>query len=255
MKLVLKETNLKEITENDIMMHDFDTDKFVEYIKTHLDKANYLIENKIVDFEPEELYNSLKEVFDFKFDNDDYLRILSDINNKHYTDIVTINTTMVDNEGYNISCIGAATKKTIQKMPNSNGKMNLTDLREITDSFDFAIFKQVKHKLNDEFKQAEKYEDKQYISLDGDLTKNEELYEEVLELLKRTIKDKKMLKQVLSDLDKYIKDLMWQAKQIAKLSEEQNPQVKQIGFLYKKALEENFNKKSLTQKDNHKRRY
>jgi DNA-binding ferritin-like protein (Dps family) len=251
MKLVLKETNLKEITENDIMMHDFDTDKFVEYIKIHLDKANNLIENKVLDLEPEELYNALKDVFEIKYDDQDYIDILSDVNKKHYTQILHLNTTMVDNEGYNISCIGAATKA----VPNYTGKVNLSELRNITNSYDFAIFKQVKHKLNDEFKQAEKYENMQYVSFDGDITKNEDLLESILNLLRKTIKDKKVLKQVLSDLDKYIKDLMWQAKQIAKLSEEQNPQVKQIGLLYKKALEENFNKKSLTQKDNHKRRY
>lgn len=251
MKLVLKKTNLQEITENDIMMHDFDTDKFVEYIKTHLDKANNLIENKILDFEPEELYNAITEVFDIKYDEQDYIDILSDVNKKHYTQIIHLNTTMVDDEGYNISCIGAA----IGKFKIYRDKINLTDLRTVTGSSDFAIFKQEKHKLKDEFKQAEKYENMQYISFDGDITKNEDLLESILNLLRKTIKDKKVLKQVLGDLDKYINDLMYQAKQIAKLSEEQNPQVKQIGLLYKKALEENFNKKSLTQKDNHKRRY
>ena len=251
MKLVLKETNLKEITENDIMMHDFDTDKFVEYIKTHLDKANNLIENKVLDLEPEELYNALKDVFEIKYDDQDYIDILSDVNKKHYTQILHLNTTMVDNEGYNISCIGAVTKA----VPNYTGRVNLSELRNITNSYDFAIFKQVKHKLNDEFKQAEKYENMQYVSFDGDITKNEDLLESILNLLRKTIKDKKVLKQVLSDLDKYINDLMYQARQIAKLSEEQNPQVKQIGLLYKQPLEENFNKKNLTQKDKHRRRY
>lgn len=251
MKLVLKKTNLQEITENDIMMHDFDTDKFVEYIKTHLDKANNLIENKILDFEPEELYNAITEVFDIKYDEQDYIDILSDVNKKHYTQIIHLNTTMVDDEGYNISCIGAA----IGKFKIYRDKINLTDLRTVTGSSDFAIFKQEKHKLKDEFKQAEKYENMQYVSFDGNITKNEDLLESILNLLRKTIKDKKVLKQVLGDLDKYINDLMYQARQIAKLSEEQNPQVKQIGLLYKKALEENFNKKNLTQKDKHRRRY
>ena len=255
MKLIIKKTDLKNEIERDIEYKNYDTDKFIEYIKTHLDKANFLIENKILDLETEQLYYALKEVFDFKFDNDDYLKILSDINEKHYTDIVTINTTMVDNEGYNISCMGAATKKAIQKVPTNNGRMNLTDLRNITGSSEFAVFKQIKHKLNEELKQAEKYEDKQYISFDQKLDENKELFENVLSLLRKTIKDKSVLKQILADLNKYINDLMYQAKQIAKLSEEQNPQVKQIGLLYKKALEENFNKKGLTQKDKHRRRY
>ena len=54
---------------------------------------------------------------------------------------------------------------------------------------------------------------------------------------------------------KNIDNLMHQAKEITKLSESDNPQVRQIGLLYKKALENNFNKKNLTQKNNHKRRY
>ena len=251
MKLVLKKTNLQEITENDIMMHDFDTDKFVEYIKTHLDKANNLIENKILDFEPEELYNAITEVFDIKYDEQDYIDILSDVNKKHYTQIIHLNTTMVDNEGNNISCIGAATGK----FKIYRDEINLTDLRKETGSSDFAIFKQVKHKLNDEYKQAEKYENMQYVSFDGDITKNKDLFESILKILRKTIKDKKVLKQILSDLKKYIDNLMYQAKQIAKLSESDNPQLKQIGLLYKKAFEENFNKKQLTQKNNHKRRY
>ena len=239
MKLVLKKINLKEETERDIESGYYDIDIFVESIKTHLAKANFLLENKILDLDSEELYNSLKEVFDIKYDDQDYLDILSDV------------TTMVDNEGYNISCIGAATGK----FKIYRDEINLTDLRKETGSSDFAIFKQVKHKLNDEYKQAEKYENMQYVSFDGDITKNKDLFESILKILRKTIKDKKVLKQILSDLKKYIDNLMYQAKQIAKLSESDNPKLKQIGLLYKKAFEENFNKKQLTQKNNHKRRY
>lgn len=251
MKLILKKIDLKEATEQDIELNNYDTDKFIKSIQTHLAKANFLIENKILDLEPEELYNAITEVFDIKYDEQDYIDILSDVNKKHYTQIIHLNTTMVDDEGNNISCIGATTKV----VPNYTGRVNLSELRNITNSYDFAIFKQVKHKLNDEFKQAEKYENMQYISFDKNLDKNKELSDQVLNLLKRTIKNKNVLKQVLNDLNKYINDLMYQAKQITKLSEEQNPQVKQIGLLYKKALETNFNKKNLTQKNNHKRRY
>ena len=251
MKLVLKKINLKEETERDIESGYYDIDKFVESIKTHLAKANFLLENKILDLDEQELYDALKEVFDIKYDEQDYIDILSDVNNKHYTQIIHLNTTMVDNEGYNISCIGAATGK----FKIYRDEINLTDLRKETGSSDFAIFKQVKHKLNDEYKQAEKYENMQYVSFDGDITKNKDLFESILKILRKTIKDKKVLKQILSDLKKYIDNLMYQAKQIAKLSESDNPQVKQIGLLYKKAFEENFNKKQLTQKNNHKRRY
>ena len=251
MKLVLKKINLKEETERDIESGYYDIDKFIESIKTHLKKANFLLENKILDLDEQELYDALKEVFEIKYDEQDYIDILSDVNNKHYTQIIHLNTTMVDNEGNNISCIGAATGK----FKIYRDEINLTDLRKETGSSDFAIFKQVKHKLNDEYKQAEKYENMQYVSFDGDITKNKDLFESILKILRKTIKDKKVLKQILSDLQKYINELMYQAKEITKLSESDNPQVKQIGKEYKKALEENFNKKSLTQKNNHKRRY
>ena len=102
---------------------------------------------------------------------------------------------------------------------------------------------------------TEKYEELPQMNFDTNLDENNELFDKVLDLVRKTIKDKKVLKQVLSDLKKYIDNLMYQARQIAKLSEEENPQVKQIGLLYKKTLEENFSKKNLTQKDNHKRRY
>ena len=47
MKLVLKKINLKEETERNIESGYYDIDKFVEFIKTYLKKANFLLENKI----------------------------------------------------------------------------------------------------------------------------------------------------------------------------------------------------------------
>lgn len=251
MRLVIKNIDLKNEIERDIELNNYDTNKFVEYIKTHLDKANFLLENKILDLESKELYDALKELFDMKYDNEDYLEILSDLYGKHYTDIISIKTNMIDENGYNIEYIGARTKK----LPNYNSRLYLSELRNITNSYEFVVLKQQKHKLNDELKQEEKYENHQFINFDQNLDKNNELFDYVLDLVKRTIKDKGVLKQVLSDLKKYIDNLMHQAKEIAKLSESDNPQIRQIGLLYKKTLEENFNKKNLTQKNNHKRRY
>jgi len=251
MRLIVKENDLKKEIERDIEIGNYDTDKFVEYIKTHLDKANFLLENKILNLDSEDLYYALKEVFDIKYDNQDYLEILSDTYEKHYTNITSIQTYMIDENGYNIELIGAA----IRNLPNYTGRVSLNELRKITNSYDYIIFKETKHKLNEKLKQAEKYEELPQINFDTNLDENNELFDKVLDLVRKTIKDKKVLKQVLSDLKKYIDNLMYQAKSIAKLSEEENPQVKQIGLLYKKALEENFSKKNLTQKDNHKRRY
>ena len=249
MRLIVKENDLKQEIERDIETGNYDIDKFVGYIRTHLKKANFLLENKILDLDSKDLYYALKEVFNIKYDNEDYFKILSE--KKHYTQIVSINTYMVDENGYNIELIGAATRK----LPNYTGKVPLDELRKITNSYDYIIFKQIKHKLNEKPKKTEKYEELPQMNFDTNLDENNELFDKVLDLVRKTIKDKKVLKQVLSDLKKYIDNLMYQARQIAKLSEEENPQVKQIGLLYKKTLEENFSKKNLTQKDNHKRRY
>ena len=251
MKLVIKNIDLKNEIERDIESNNYDTDKFVEYIKTHLDKANFLLENKILDFDSKDLYYALKEVFDIKYDNEDYLEILSDLYGKHYTDIISIKTNMIDEKGNNIEYIGARTKK----LPNYNSRVYLSELRNITNSYEFVVLKEKQHKLNDKLKQEERYENLQFVDFDQKLDENNELFDYVLDLVRKTIKDKGVLKQILSDLKKYIDNLMYQAKEIAKLSEEENPQVRQIGLLYKKALENNFNKKNITQKNNHKRRY
>lgn len=251
MKLVLKKINLKEETKRDIESKIYDVDKFINYIKEHLKKANYLIENKILDLDEQELYDALKEVFDIKYDNEDYLEILSKQNEKHYTDIITINTNMIDNEGYNISYLGAKDKK----LPNYNERVPLSEIRNITESSDFVVLKELKYKLNTKLKSPEKYENHKYINFDQDLDENNELFDKVLELIIKEIKQKNVLKKILSDLQSYINELMYQAKEITKLSESDNPELKQIGKYYKKAFEENFNKKQLTQKNNHKRRY
>lgn len=251
MKLILKRIYLKQETLKNIESNNYNIDEFVNYIKEHIKKANNLIENKILDLDEEELYDSLTNVFEIKFDDYDYLEILSRKYEKHYTDIITINTNMIDEEEKNISYIGAKDKK----LPNYNGRVSLDEIRRITNSYDFVVLKQQKHKLNFELKTKEKYENHQFINFDQNLNKNNELFEYVLELLTKEIRKKDILKKVLNDLQSYINELMYQAKEITKLSEDDNPELKQIGKEYKKAFEENFNKKQLTKKNNHKKRY
>lgn len=250
MKLELKKINLKEEIEKDIEEGICDTDKFVEQIKTYLEKANFLLENKILDLDEKELYDALKQVYEIKYDNEDYLKILSNMNKKHYLDIINLNTNIIDEEGYNIEYIGITTTKT-----NYNGRVGLKELDNMINSQEFVILKERKHKLNDDLKSKEKYKTFKKVNLDQILDEDKESFEYVLELIRKKIKDKKVLKQILDDLKKYVDNLMYQAKSIAKLSEDENPRIRQIGKQYKKALEENFNKKNITQKNNHKRRY
>jgi len=251
MKLIPKKINLKQETENKIETNNYNVDEFIDYIKENLEKANFLIENKILDLDREELYEALNKIFDIKFDNNDYLEMLSEKYGKHYIDIITMNTNMIDEEGNNITYIGARTKK----IPNYNSRVPLSEIRNITNSYDFLVLKKQKNKLNTELKQKEKFEDHQLININENLNESNELFEYAIELIKKEVKLKNNLKKILNDLESYINELMYQAKCITKLSESEDKTLKQIGKEYKKSFEENFNKKQITKKNNHKRRY
>lgn len=251
MRLLLKKIDLKERTENDIEMNSCDIQKFVDYIKEHLDKANYLINNKILDFDSLELFKSLGEVFDIKFDDNDYLEMLSDKFGMHYTEYVTLNTNMIDDNGNNISYVGVKTKK----VGNYNGRVSLSEIRKITNSYDFLILKTKRNKLNFDLKEKEFFEEHQFFNFDKVIDESNELFDYAILLLRRNVHLKNVLKKILSDLEVYINELMYQAKCITKLSESNdNPVLKQIGISYKKAFDENFSGKQL-KKPSHKRRY
>ena len=251
MRLLLKKIDLKEQTESDIEAKFYDVQKFVDYIKEHLDKANYLINNKILDFDELELFNSLSEVFDIKFDDNDYLEMLSDKFDMHYTDYVSLNTNMVDDEGYNISYVGVKTKK----IGNYNGRVSLNEIRKITNSYDFLILRTKRSKLNFDLKGKERFEEHQFFDFDKTINEGNELFSYATSLLRRNIHLKNVLKKILSDVEVYINELMYQAKCITKLSElNDNPELKQAGIIYKIAFDENFVGKQL-KKSNHKRRY
>ena len=83
MKRKLKNITLKEDTINDIKENNIDVELFVKRINDYLEKANYLLDNKIEDMDDLELYKSLKEIFDFIFEPKDYLKLLSLKNNKN----------------------------------------------------------------------------------------------------------------------------------------------------------------------------
>ena len=93
------------------------------------------------------------------------------------------------------------------------------------------------------------------LGVNENLNESNELFEYAIELIKKEVKLKNNLKKILNDLESYINELMYQAKCITKLSESEDKTLKQIGKEYKKSFEENFNKKQITKKNNHKRRY
>ena len=243
MRLILKKINLKEETEHDINIDNYDINKFMECIRIHLKKANNIIENKVLDLDSKELYDVLNEVFEIKFYDDDLLEILSNKYKKNYKDIIVIQTNMVDKDKNSIGYIGARTKK----VPDYNKRVPLFELRKITKSHDFLVLETQKYKSNINLRLQEKYENHQFINIGEDIDKNSELFEYAIELLKNKI-HKSGLKRILKDLEKYINELMYQAQTITKLSESENPELKQIGLKYKNVFEQNFNEKQLIKK-------
>ena len=94
----------------------------------------------------------------------------------------------------------------------------------------FLVFKTLKYKLNSDskLKSPEKYENHQFISIDNNVDKSNELYDYALELLVKQIRSSG-LKKVLSDLESYVGELKAQAKSIVKLSDvKDDPELKKL---------------------------
>ena len=248
MKLKLKqeEINLKEKTLEDISTNheNCDVQKFINYINEHLDKANKLLNCKIENLNERELYQKLKEIFYFTVEEKDYLKALSSMYNKHYTDFININTNMFDNNGKNITYQVA----TISSKTYLNGStLDLNLLKKLTKKDEILLVKKIliepSKSKKDPYK--EKYENHQFIEIDIKdffLDENDDLFPYFIEILKKDI----LVKDILRDIKLYIGELMYQAKSIIKLSEVRNNQeLAEIGKKYKKAFEAYFEEQSL----------
>lgn len=240
LKLKQKEINLKEKTLEDISNNHkrCDVQKFIKYINEHLDKANDLLNCKIEGLNELELYKKLKEIFSFTIEKKDYLKALSMMHNKHYTSFININTNMYDNNGENITYQAVAISS---KIYLNGSTLDLNSLRKLTQKEEILLIKKITVDSNKKEPYKEKYENHQFIELDineSSLNENSELFPYFIEILKKEI----LVKDILRDIKLYIDELMYQAKSIIKLSEVRNNQeLAEIGKKYKRAFETHFN--------------
>ena len=234
MRRVAKSINIKEDTLNDIRENNLDTEAFINRIKEHLEKANYLINNKMLDMNKEELYRSLSEVFDICFGPYDYIKLLSMKYNKHYHKFININTNMYDENGYNVSYLAIATQKA---NCNDGDTLDLNRIRKLTDSYDLILLRPRFEKKNMNGVKKEKYESHifDYINVNNCIiTENDELYPYATELLQKDT----IIKYVLYDLKLYVDEVLHQAREITGLALIKDDDViARIGKLYKKAYD------------------
>lgn len=249
MKLKLKEINLKEKTLEDISINreQCDVQKFIDYIKEHLDMANNLLNCKIENLDSVELYQKLRKLFDFSVEKTDYLKALSMMYKKHYTDFINVKTNMVDNNGNNIMYQAAS----VALKTYLNGSvLDINSLRKLTNKNEILIIKTIiispdKDKKN---QHREKHENHQFIEIDineSNLNEDSDLFLYLIEILKKDI----LVKDILHAIKLYIDELMHQAKSITKLSENHdNQELALIGKKYKKAFDTYFEKQNLSPK-------
>ncbi len=237
MRLNLKDIDLKRTTMEDINSNPprVDIDKYTNYITQRLSVANALLDNKIELYSDIELYDKLKVIFDIIVEPKDYLRVLSKIYNKHYTDLISIRTYMVDNDGNSIECFGASTKEVANYNRNI---IDLNRLRKITDKNDFLVLKE--HKVECNAKRNEKYESHQFVDIDvynDTIDEDSELFPYLIEILSKDI----LVKDIIYSLRLYVNELAFQARYIANLSKlKKHPDLARIGKLYESALNDIF---------------
>lgn len=245
MKLKLKEIKLEEKTLEDISInHDrCDVQKFIDYIEDCLSKTNALLNCKIEALNDIELYQKLREIFDFTVEKKDYLRALSMMYKKHYTGFINIKTNMLDNNGNNIMYQAASVAS---RLYLDGSVLDLNSLRKLIDRNEILIIKTLKVKplIKKDNLYKEKYESHQFIDVDitnCSLEPNNELFLYFIEILKKDI----LVKDILHDIKLYIDELMFQAKSITKLSNNRdNPQLALIGEKYKREFDKQISFKN-----------
>lgn len=245
MKRVSKKITLKKDTLFDIESNNIDTDIYIERIKEYLNKANYLIKNKIIDMNSIELYKALNEVFNIYFEPRDYLKILSLMNNKHYSRFLMINTKMYDENDYNVTYLCAATN---QADCLNNDTLNLKKLRKLTESNELVLLKP-NYIKKDKKDDNEKFEShlNNYVNIHNKvIDENNPLFPFAALLLKKDL----IIKNVLYDLKLYCDELTHQIREINGLAflDETNPLTK-IGKQYKKAYDKATNDCILPKKE------
>lgn len=245
MKLKLRKVVLKDNTLEDIALHpeSYDVQKFINYIKRHLNNANDLLNSKLDDLSDIELYRKLVKLFCFIVDKKDYLRVLSMIYGKHYTDFIYIRTNFVDEDNNTIMYQAAAI---VSKSYLNDSILDLNSIRNLTKKNDLLFIKKII--TNPKVSKKEKYENHQFIEIDINdpyLRERSELFPYFIKLIKKDI----LTKDILYDIKLYIDELMFQAKSITDLSKNSdNLELALIGDSYKRALDSCFEDKVISKK-------
>lgn len=209
MKLILKPITLKEDTLNEINSGNYDVNLFISSIKSHLEKANDLIYTKIESLNELELYQKLKPIYNIKLNTNDYLKALSKKYNKHYTNFITIR---VNEDNYFV----LSTNKYAYL---DESTIDLNKFRNLINREELIILN--KELIRNEY-----------------LDETNELFSYFLEILKKEL----LVKNILFDLKWYTKEVMNQARTVADLANnEKNPELFEIGKMYKKALANCYN--------------
>ena len=245
MILLLKDITLKKDTMNNIKNGIIDVNKYIEYIQEHLSYASYLEETKLQSLDEQSLYEGLSKVFDIELDDNDLLEIMKEKYNKHYTDIMQLKTTMVDNAGNNIALIGISTKG----IANNKKVILLKELRRIVNSYDFIIIQTLKNKLQKPIKNPENYEDYQFINVSKEFDDTDGLFAYKIKLLRNKLKNPSTLEYILKKVRQYKRELMYQAKNITKYSQ------KEVADEYRGELYNKKRKKRVFRKGKHRRKY
>lgn len=214
MKLILKPITLKEDTLNEINSGNYDVNLFISSIKSHLEKANDLIYTKIESLNELELYQKLKPIYNIKLNTNDYLKALSKKYNKHYTNFITIR---VNEDNYFV----LSTNKYAYL---DESTIDLNKFRNLINREELIILN--KELIRNEY-----------------LDETNELFSYFLEILKKEL----LVKNILFDLKWYTKEVMNQARTVADLANnEKNPELFEIGKMYKKALANCYNEGTIS---------
>lgn len=214
MKLILKPITLKEDTLNEINSGNYDVNLFISLIKSHLEKANDLIYTKIESLNELELYQKLKPIYNIKLNTNDYLKALSKKYNKHYTNFITIR---VNEDNYFV----LSTNKYAYL---DESTIDLNKFRNLINREELIILN--KELIRNEY-----------------LDETNELFSYFLEILKKEL----LVKNILFDLKWYTKEVMHQARTVADLANnEKNPELFEIGKMYKKALANCYNEGTIS---------
>ena len=214
MKLFLKPITLKEDTLNEINSGNYDVNLFISSIKSYLSRANDLIYTKIESQNALELYQKLKPIYNIKLNTNDYLKALSKKYNKHYTNFITIR----DNDDNYF----AITTNKYAYLDEST--IDLNKFRNLINREELIILN--KEIIRDEY-----------------LDETNELFSYFLEILKKEL----LVKNILFDLKWYTKEVMHQARTVADLANnEKNPELFEIGKMYKKALDNCYNEGTIS---------